>query len=242
MKNAILIFIVVIVTACSKKNTDEKPVFSDGPVPESALSERQLYDKILGMLVGSAIGDAMGAPTEMWSRESIQLEYGFVESLDSMIREVSPEGIWVANLPAGGTTDDTRWKLLATEFLLTQERGNLDAADFAELILEKYQSYVKEFKAIETTAPEPFEKVNLKMGWLQEWAKVSQPFINNNLVGYSDSLGKFYGGEMVCAGLLYSPALGAYFPGNPEKAYQETYKLSIYDWAMPKISQPYQLP
>lgn len=229
MKNAILIFTVVIVTACSKKSTDEKPPFSDRPVPESALSERQLYDKILGMLVGSAIGDAMGAPTEMWSRESIQLEYGFVESLDSMIREVSPEGIWVANLPAGGTTDDTRWKLLATEFLLTQERGNLDAADFAELILEKYQSYVKEFKAIETTAPEPFEKVNLKMGWLQEWAKVSQPFINNNLVGYSDSLGKFYGGEMVCAGLLYSPALGAYFPGNPEKAYQETYKLSIYD-------------
>ncbi len=32
------------------------------------------YDRVLGGLVGSAIGDAMGASTEMWYRKDIQLE------------------------------------------------------------------------------------------------------------------------------------------------------------------------
>ena len=37
-----------------------------------------LRAKILGLLVGSAIGDALGAPTEMWPREKI--ENNWVES------------------------------------------------------------------------------------------------------------------------------------------------------------------
>ncbi|MEB2779935.1 ADP-ribosylglycohydrolase family protein [Algoriphagus sp. C2-6-M1] len=230
MKNCYLfVLFLVIFSACGGKESRSPVQFSDQELPEIGLTEKQLHDKILGMLVGSAIGDAMGAPTEMWTRDAIKLEYGFVESLDSMIREVSPEGIWIANLPAGGTTDDTRWKVLASEYLLTQQRNELNAKDFAKQILATYQGYAKEFKDIKTTDPEPFESASLKLGWLQEWAKVSQPFIDDNLLGYADSLGKFYGGEMVCAGLLYSPTLGSFFPGNPEKAYQEAYKLSLYD-------------
>ncbi len=34
---------------------------------------------------------------------------------------------------------------------------------------------------------------------------------------------------MVCAGLLYAPAIGAFYPGNPAKAYQEAYRVSIFD-------------
>jgi ADP-ribosylglycohydrolase len=45
------------------------------------LTESELYDKILGILVGAAIGDAMEAPTEMWPGEGIELEYGFVDGL-----------------------------------------------------------------------------------------------------------------------------------------------------------------
>ena len=230
MKNFCLIVLsVILLASCGNRKSSTPVQFSDQEVPELGITEKQLQDKILGMLVGSAIGDAMGAPTEMWTREEIKIEYGFVKSLDSMIRKVSPEGIWIANLPAGGTTDDTRWKALTSNYLLTQDRNELNAKDFAKEILSTYESYTEEFKKIKNTDPEPFEAVSLKLGWLQEWAKVSQPFIDKNLVGYADSLGKFYGGEMVCAGLLYSPSLGAFFPGNPKKAYQEAYKLSIYD-------------
>jgi len=230
MKNSLfIIFSAFLLFACGNETREEKTSFDDSEIPEIGLTEKELYDKILGNLVGSAIGDAMGAPTEMWLRENIQLEYGFVDGLDSMVREVSPEGIWIANLPAGGTTDDTRWKMLTSTYLLSQNQTELSSKDFAKHILKTYEGYVDEYSQIEGINPEPFEATSLKMGWLQEWAKVSQPFIDGNLIAYSDSLNKFYGGEMVCAGLLYAPTIGAYFPGNPEKAYQQAYKLSIYD-------------
>lgn len=221
--------LLFFVFACSQNKNLDDIKFTEQKVIGIDLTEQELYDRILGMLVGSAIGDAMGAPTEMWSREQIAREYGFVQDLDSMVREVSPEGIWVANLPAGGTTDDTRWKILTTEYLLTQSQESLDTKDFAKHILNQYTSYVKEFQGIESTDPEPYENIQLKMGWLQEWSKVSTPFIANNLPAYADSLGKFYGGEMVCAGLLYASGIGIFYPGNPEKAYNEAFKLSIYD-------------
>lgn len=224
------IFILLLLFSCDKKEPlIDEVSFSPEIKTPSGLTEAELYDKVLGMLVGSAIGDAMGAPTEMWSRESIQLEYGFVEGLDSMVREVSPEGTWKPNLPAGGTTDDTRWKVLTANYLLSQKTGILDPKDFAGHILQTYEDGLKRFKTIESTDPEPYEAAVLEMNWLSEWAKVSQPYLDNNLTGYADSLSKFYGGEMVCAGLLYAPALGVFFPGDPELAYQEGYKLSIFD-------------
>ena len=54
----------------------------------------------------------MGAPTEMWNRFDMQVEFGHIDGLDSMVREPSAEGIWDFNMPAGSTTDDTRWKAL----------------------------------------------------------------------------------------------------------------------------------
>ncbi|MHA7131381.1 ADP-ribosylglycohydrolase family protein [Algoriphagus namhaensis] len=230
MKNTLpFILLALLLSFCSEKKQKSALDFSEELVPGLSLTEEELYDKILGMMVGSAIGDAMGAPTEMWPRDQITRQYGFVQDLDSMIRPVSPEGVWLPNLPAGGTTDDTRWKILTAQFLQTQDQQVLDASDFAQHILQEYTGYVKELQALETTEPGPFETVQLKMGWLQEWAKVSKPYVQNDLPGYAEALGKFYGGEMVCAGLLYASALGAYFPGNPEKAYQEAFKLSIYD-------------
>lgn len=219
-----VVVLIWFVVSCSSP----KPEPLD-KLAESGLSQSELNDKILGMIVGSAIGDAMGAPTEMWPREDIRATYGFVTSLDTMVREVSPEGIWIADLPAGGTTDDTRWKFLAGEYLLTQPSNELHPKDFASHIYQQYKVYFDHLSELDSSDKKGIENAFLRVGWLQEWAKVSQPYIQNDLSGYADSLGRFYGGEMVCAGLLYAPSLGAYFPGNPKKAYEEAFKLSIYD-------------
>ena len=230
MRLLVSFLIIVNLFSCGKKeNIARQPNFSTEIMTPTGLTEAQLYDKILGMLVGSAIGDAMGAPTEMWTRENIQLEYGFVDGLDSMVRETSPEGTWKPNLPAGGTTDDTRWKALTVNYLLSQKPGNLNPKDFAGHILKTYEADVANLKSIQGNDSELFENAMLRVNWLSEWAKVSSPYLDDNLTGYSDSLSKFYGGEMVCAGLLYAPALGVFFPGDPEKAYRESFKLSIYD-------------
>lgn len=195
------------------------------------LTRAQLHDKVLGMLVGSAIGDAMGAPTEMWSREMIGTMYGSVNKLDSMVREPSAEGTWYMNLPAGGTTDDTRWKKLAVGYLLTQRNGKapLDARAFANYILTQYRADVQRLKNTPGDDPAPFEANTLRMAWLQEWAKVSKPYAAGDWSAYADALSGFYGGEMTCAGMLYAPALGAFFPGQPNRAYAETFKLTLFD-------------
>ncbi|MEZ4826270.1 MAG: ADP-ribosylglycohydrolase family protein [Bacteroidia bacterium] len=189
----------------------EKPGES-ATLPYMTLTREKLYDKVLGMLVGSAIGDAMGAPTEMWSRKSIQVEYGFVDTLDDMVREPSPEGTWAMNLPAGGTTDDTRWKVLFSEFLLSQNQsmytGGADPYEFSRFLMAKYEQEIARLKTTETFDPEPIENQVRRLAWLQEWAVVAKPFSEKDMEGYSYAVNHFYGGEMTCAGMLYSPMRG----------------------------------
>jgi ADP-ribosylglycohydrolase len=223
------LIIALLGFSISCRSPDKNTEILEEEINPLTLTDEELHDKVLGMIVGSAIGDAMGAPTEMWSREMISAEYGFVQDLDSMVREVSPEGIWKANLPAGGTTDDTRWKKLAFEYLAGENPKSLDPKQFASHILAQFDGYLAEYKTIESKTAEPFEANSLKVGWLQEWAKAARPYVKNDLNGYQIGLSTFYGGEMVCAGLLYAPAIGAFFPDNPEKAYAEAFKLALFD-------------
>ncbi|WP_174238262.1 ADP-ribosylglycohydrolase family protein [Cyclobacterium xiamenense] len=228
--NRLLFFLLILsMQACSSDPTEHQTDQSeDSPLP-LPLSEEELANKVKGMLVGSAIGDAMGAPTEMWDRESIDRTYGWVDDLDSMVREVSPEGTWKVNLPAGGTTDDTRWKKLVFEYLETQPTRELDPTAFSRHIVREYEAYFSDFQTLRPEQTEALEYANLRVLWLQEWYKVSKPILNEDLMGYQQALGKFYGGEMVCAGLLYAPAIGLRYPGQPEMAYEQAYRLSLYD-------------
>ncbi|MEM7368195.1 MAG: ADP-ribosylglycohydrolase family protein [Bacteroidota bacterium] len=199
------------------------------------LPDDQLYDKVFGALLGSAIGDAMGAPTEMWSRHQMQVEFGHIVGLDSMVREPSAEGIWDYNLEAGSTTDDTRWKALMVDFFtgtgksVQARQAELDANDFARLVMNRYESGIHQLKQTEAYDSEPFENQMRKMLWLKEWAMVAKPFVDNDLAAFSDALNRFYGGEMVCAGMLFSPMVGVLYPGDPLWAYEQTYAIDIYD-------------
>ena len=227
----IILSVLLFTTHCKEKKianqVDEKPLSQKISKPE--LSKEVYYNKVLGLLIGSAIGDAMGAPTEMWSRRDIQLDYGFVNDLDSMVRTPSAEGSWKNNLPAGGTTDDTRWKKLTVEYLLESDLSNLKPGIFAQFIVDIYKSRIDELKNTDGFDPAPFEENLMKMTWLQEFALVARPFANDDLNGYSNALSKFYGGEMACPGMLYSPVFGAVFPENPEMAYSSAYDLGIFD-------------
>lgn len=207
---------------------------SSQALPLLSMPEDQLYDKVLGMLVGSAIGDAMGAPTEMWSRYNIQVEYGHVNSLDAMVREPSPEGTWGFNLPAGGTTDDTRWKVLLSDYLVQQgpalyRQEGASPYPFARFIVEAYEKEIQGLKNTDSFHPIPFEQQARRMAWLQEWALVAQAFGEKEVEAYSYALNRFYGGEMTCAGMLYSPMIGLVYPGDPKGAYTSAYRLGIFD-------------
>ena len=194
-----------------------------------------LYDKLLGVLVGSAIGDAMGAPTEMWNRYDMQVEFGHIDGLDSMVREPSAEGIWGMNLPAGSTTDDTRWKALMVDYFSgvgekpAKRDENLSARDFAKIIVLNYQQHLENLKKLDDFELEPYEDQMRKAAWLKEWVMVGRPFLADDIQGYADALNRFYGGEMVCAGMLFCPIIGAVYPGDPDWAYLQTYEIDIFD-------------
>ncbi len=237
MKYYYLALCWILLTSCHQaKYLNAAPATSATPPEQSKpkpmthrVSKEVYYNKVLGMLLGSAIGDAMGAPTEMWSRKDILVEYGFVTGPDTMVRTPSGEGTWQYNLPAGGTTDDTRWKKLMVEFAGTQHWQSLQPQAFAAFIQHRYLAQIDSLKNTQSYDPEPFEDQARRMAWLQEWALVAKPYVAQDLPKYSDALSKFYGGEMTCAGMLYSPVIGACLPTNPEKAYQQAYNLAIFD-------------
>ncbi len=224
-----------------KSAVKEKPFLEIKPTiqdtisyPLLTLDRDRLYDKILGSLVGSAIGDALGAPTEMWERPNMRVEYGYIDSLQDMVREPSPEGTWKFNMQAGSTTDDTRWKVLMSDYLLHQNKAlyqinGPSPESYAQYILQKYQHEVDALKNVEGLDPEPFEQQLRRMAWLQEWAKVAEPFLQGDLKKYVRATNQFYGGEMACAGLLYSPLLGLIYPGSPNQAYKVGYEMSFFD-------------
>ena len=71
---AVLLLCLVVSSACAQQAGPNEGIIEQ-PVQEQAHEQRadgltrdMVYEKVLGMLVGSAIGDALGAPTEMWPR------------------------------------------------------------------------------------------------------------------------------------------------------------------------------
>jgi ADP-ribosylglycohydrolase len=82
-------------------------------------------------LFGLAIGDALGMPTQMLSREKIRQLYG----PDGLTRfEPAPPGHPIADgMPAGSVTDDTEQAVLLGRMLVAG-RGRLDPRQFAEAL------------------------------------------------------------------------------------------------------------
>lgn len=192
-----------------------------------ALSKEILYDKILGALVGSAIGDAMGASTEMWNRYDIQKKYGYIQGLTPTIREQSPEGPWGHNLASGTTTDDTRWKYLMVKYM-GQYPGKLNPENFADFIVAYYQSLLPKLADGTTdTDPDALDQQIKKVDWIKEWARVALAY-QKGPREYHEAQSRFYGGEMSCAGMLYTPMFGLLAP-NAEIAYNVAYDHTLFD-------------
>ncbi|WP_245726408.1 ADP-ribosylglycohydrolase family protein [Pricia antarctica] len=191
------------------------------------LSKEAYYDKVLGALVGSAIGDAMGASTEMWRRKDIQLKYSYITGFTPAVREQSPEGTWGHNLTAGATTDDTRWKFAMVKYL-SKYQNDLNPQHFADFITDYYTALARSLSDNGDIPKTDFLDTQIeKIDWIKEWARVAMAY-RDNPAAYQRSLNRFYGGEMSCAGQLYTPMFGL-VSATPEDAYSIAYDHSIFD-------------
>lgn len=199
------------------------PYASNNPI----LSEVERYDKVLGALVGSAIGDAMGASTEMWHRRDIQLKYQYITGLTAAVRDQSPEGTWEHNLSPGATTDDTRWKYAMVKYF--SEHGDaMTPKAFADFISSYYTDLTKDLSNSSLRSdPDLLDEQNEKIDWIKEWARVALAYQEGS-EAYQRAQHRFYGGEMSCAGQLYTPMFGL-IASNPEEAYSLAYEHTLFD-------------
>jgi poly(ADP-ribose) glycohydrolase ARH3 len=77
----------------------------------------KLLDRFVGCLLGLACGDALGAPVEEWTRETIRASIGFIKDYQTTI------------LGRGVVTDDTLMAILMCESIIQNE--HFDPSHFA---------------------------------------------------------------------------------------------------------------
>ena len=85
------------------------------------MPDNKTFNRALGALVGGALGDAMGMPTQLLSPAAIRAHYGFVDDF----RDPTPDHPVSKGLVAGTITDDTEQTLLLGSILLAS-KGGLD--------------------------------------------------------------------------------------------------------------------
>lgn len=88
-------------------------------------------DRAMGALVGVAVGDAMGMPSQTLSQEEITRAYGWI---DDFVAPVSGHAV-ADGLPAASVTDDTEQTLLLADHLIRRQ-GKFDAREWVEALQE----------------------------------------------------------------------------------------------------------
>jgi ADP-ribosylglycohydrolase len=90
-----------------------------------------VHDRGLGALYGLAIGDALGMPTQLLSRQRILETLGRLTGFEP----AAADHPIAAGMPAGSITDDTEQAVLLARELLAGD-GHVDAAAFARALVE----------------------------------------------------------------------------------------------------------
>ncbi len=113
-----------------------------------------MKERVLGVLYGMAIGDAMGMPPELWSRERVKAHYGKItDFLDGC-----PENAISYQYKAGQFTDDTGQALAILDSLI-----ETDFVPSGKNIAQHILEWAKRENAFENNILGPTSKVALKL-------------------------------------------------------------------------------
>ncbi|RFC69662.1 ADP-ribosylglycohydrolase family protein [Mesorhizobium denitrificans] len=96
-----------------------------------------LIDRAKGALLGGAVGDALGMPTQLFSVEEIRRAYGYVDGFVAP----TPDHSVSKGLAAGTITDDTEQALLLAE-VLVGSNGSFDQQRWVAALV-RWESDVK---------------------------------------------------------------------------------------------------
>jgi len=185
----------------------------------------ELYERILGCMVGNAIGDSFGAVVEFCFADRVEKLAGkpWVDELLPFPDDFGthPVGVWRAAPPRGTGTDDTRNNHIFAECVIRnggEINSHLLAMEYVDRYRDRAAFYPKYGELAEKHMGHMYEGSCAYLG-MQElpsgrpaWVVCSQGNAFPTLWGLI---------SLAFAGLLYV--------GDPERAYAKTFELSFLD-------------
>lgn len=168
-------------------------------------------DRVRGVVISTALGDAMGAPIEKLTYGEIQSKYGRVESLMTRWHKMDlPPDVRLGRVRGDGiVTDDTLMTIALMNVYLTEGR-HLDAYDMGN-------EFVKEIAFRKTFVPELNEETLIidRLFYPEKYI-----FMRHVLANCDPREGGI--GNMVnCGAAMYIAPIGIVNAGNPKAAYDE---------------------
>gem|GEM_PF-68576 len=213
---------------------------------EVRVDARARAERVQGLIVGSAIGDALGGPIEFQSRERVQTlvkppkVWAVGEVLDAQARAAAVArlglrsyvdlrpgtesyGQWnVGSLP-GTITDDTRHKLVLFHALRrasARRQWPLTVKDLA-------QSYLDWPGTSAVVGHVGYEA--LAKDWLEEWQLGARWVLGGRDMSIALPPERMWQGLATCCGQMTLLPLAALYPGEPVEAYLAAYRLGFFD-------------
>lgn len=168
-------------------------------------------NRVKGVLLSTALGDAMGATIEKLNYQEIKVQYGRVESLETKWYKADiPEEERLGRMRGNGTiTDDTLMTNALIQVYLTKKR-HLDAYDMGD-------EFVKEIAYKKQYIPELGKEAMIMDRLFYPEKNI---FIRHVLANCEPREGGI--GNMVnCGAAMYIAPIGIVNAGNPKAAYDE---------------------
>lgn len=168
-------------------------------------------DKVKGVLISTALGDALGAPVEKLSYEQIKEQYGRVESLKTKwYKEELGYDVNKGKKRGNGIVTDDTLMTLALCNVYNIEKRHLDAYDMAK-------EFVKEIAFRKRYIPE-FDREDMIIERL--FYPEKHIFLRHSLAKCDPREGG-YGNMVNCGAAMYIAPIGVVNAGNPKAAYDE---------------------
>ncbi|CDN43751.1 ADP-ribosylglycohydrolase family protein [Paenibacillus sp. P22] len=167
--------------------------------------------RVRGVVISTALGDAMGAPVEKLTYDEIKLKYGRVESIMTRWHKMDlPEDVRLGRVRGDGIVTDDTLMTIALINVYHAEGRHLDAYDMGN-------EFVKEIAFRKTFVPE----LNRETYIMERLFYPEKHIFLRHVLANCEPREGGLGNMVNCGAAMYIAPIGVVNAGNPKAAYDE---------------------